>query len=73
MRLALLSFGSNRQTGAPYPGYLIRTQDGTHILVDTGFPPEVTGAYRTTGEGPKVDEEDFVLNRLAALCVPIAG
>lgn len=67
MRLSLLSYGSNMQTGTPYPGYLIQTDVGENLLVDTGFPPEVTGAYRTSGAGPQVDEADFVLNRLAAL------
>jgi N-acyl homoserine lactone hydrolase len=68
MRLYLLSFGT-AASGTPYPGYLIQTDDGTNILVDTGFPPEVTGAYRQPGneQGAKVDEEDYVLNRLAAL------
>jgi N-acyl homoserine lactone hydrolase len=61
--------GSNAASGTPFPGYLIQTDDGQNILVDSGFPPEVTGAYRQPGreQGPKVDEEDYVLNRLAAL------
>ncbi len=67
MRLYLLPYGSNAQTGTPYPGYLIQTDDGKNILVDTGFPQEMTGVHAKTGEGPKVSEEDFVLNRLAAL------
>src|SRR5437868_2281404 len=69
MRLYLLSFGSNAVTGTPFPGYLIQTDDDTNILVDTGFPAEMVGAYRQPGreQGPKVDEADFVLNRLAAI------
>jgi N-acyl homoserine lactone hydrolase len=69
MRLYLLNFGSNAASGTPYPGYLIQTDDGKNILVDTGFPPEMTGAYKQPGneQMPKVDDEDYVLNRLAAL------
>jgi N-acyl homoserine lactone hydrolase len=69
MRLYLLQFGSNAGSGTPYPGYLIQTDDGANILVDSGFPPDVTGAYTQPGheQGPKVDEADYVLNRLAAL------
>lgn len=69
MRLYLLNYGSNAASGTPYPGFLVQTDDGTNVLVDTGFPPHVTGAYRQPGneQGPKVDEEDYVLNRLAAL------
>jgi N-acyl homoserine lactone hydrolase len=68
MRLYLLLYGTNSANGTPYPGYLIQTDDGTNVLVDTGFPPETTGAYRTaTGPGPRVEEEQYVLNRLAAL------
>ncbi len=68
MRLYLLNFGRGA-TGTPYPGYLIQTDDGKTILVDSGYPPEVTGAYKQPGkeQGPRVDEEDYVLNRLAAL------
>jgi N-acyl homoserine lactone hydrolase len=48
---------------------LIQTDDGKNVLVDTGFPADVTGAYKQPGneQGPKVDEEEYVLNRLAAL------
>ncbi|MGI8856958.1 MAG: N-acyl homoserine lactonase family protein [Thermomicrobiales bacterium] len=68
MRLYLLLYGTNSANGTPYPGYLIQTDDGTNVLVDTGFPPEATGAYRTaTGPGPRVEEGQYVLNQLAAL------
>jgi N-acyl homoserine lactone hydrolase len=68
MRLYLFLYGTSSANGNPYPGYLIQTDDGTNVLVDTGFPPEVTGAYRTaTGPSPRVEEEQYVLSRLAAL------
>ena len=40
MRLYLFLYGTNSANGNPYPGYLIQTDDGTNVLVDTGFPPE---------------------------------
>ncbi len=68
MRLYLLQYGINSASGTPYPGYLIQTDDGKNILVDTGFPRAMIGAYRQATEpGPRVDEEEYVVNRLAAL------
>ncbi len=68
MRLYVLQYGLNPATGTPYPGYLIQTDDGTNVLIDTGFPRETVGAYaQGAGAGPRVDEEDYVVNRLAAL------
>jgi N-acyl homoserine lactone hydrolase len=68
MRLYLLQYGVHSVSGNPYPGYLIQTDDGTNVLVDTGFPREMVGAYRQASEpGPRVDEEEYVVNRLAAL------
>jgi len=69
MRLYLLNLGSNATSGSPYPGYLVQTDDGRNILIDTGYPPDVVGAYRQPGkeQGPKVDEADDVVSRLAAI------
>lgn len=68
MRLYLFVYGVNSANGTPFPGYLIQTDDGTNVLVDTGFGKEMIGAYRNAGEpGPKVDEPDYVVNQLAAL------
>ena len=63
MRLYLLSYGSNAATGTPFPGYLIQTDDGKNILVDTGFPPEMTGAYKQPGREQGVEApEEHALN-----------
>ncbi|MDQ6833859.1 MAG: MBL fold metallo-hydrolase [Chloroflexota bacterium] len=68
MRLYLFVYGINSANGTPYPGYLIQTDDGTNVLVDTGFGTEMIGAYKQASEpGPKVDEGDYVVNQLAAL------
>ena len=68
MRLYLFAYGVNPANGTPYPGYLIQTDDGTNVLVDTGFGKEMIGAYTQRDEpGPKVDEGDYVVNQLATL------
>src|SRR4051794_6542820 len=71
MRLYLLQFSLNPETGSPVPGYLIRTDDGTNILVDSGFPEEFVGMHKQPNPPAAwhVDEEDFVVNRLAAIGV----
>ena len=70
MRLYLLVYGRNEANGAPAPGYLIQTDDGTNILVDTGFSREMIGAYTTPGyQGFRVDDADYVTNKLAAIGV----
>ena len=59
----------NPETGSPVPGYLIQTDDGKNILVDTGFGEDVVGAYKQPDPEVRwhVDEEDYVVNRLAAI------
>ena len=57
MKLYILQYSVNPESGSPVPGYLIQTDDGTNVLVDTGFP---------AGQEP---EEDFVVNRLASVGV----
>ncbi len=57
MRLYILQYALNPETGSPVPGYLIRSGDGVNVEVDTGFPRGTAG------------EEDFVVNRLASVGV----
>jgi len=38
MRLYLMKLATSAGSGAPVPGYLIQADDGTNVLVDTGFP-----------------------------------
>jgi N-acyl homoserine lactone hydrolase len=69
MRLYLLQLAL-MGGGAPAPGYLIQTDDGTNILVDTGYPRSMVGAHRQPGAaGPRIEEEDYVVNRLASVGV----
>ena len=43
MRLYLFRTGAVRDNGVPITSALIRTDDGTNVLVDTGAPAEMTG------------------------------
>jgi N-acyl homoserine lactone hydrolase len=46
MRLFLFQLASFEPAGAPVPGYLIQTDDGTNILVDTGAPRTMIGMQK---------------------------
>ncbi len=68
MRLYLFVYGRNEMSGSPAPGYLIQTDDGTNVLIDTGFSRETIGAYQDPGyQGMRVDAENYVTERLAAI------
>lgn len=66
MRLYVLQMGLSPASGSPIPAYLIQTDDGTNVLVDTGFPRDMIGQE---GGSFAMEEEDFVVNRLAAIGV----
>lgn len=61
MRLYVMQLGLG-ETGSPVPGYLIQTDDGKNILVDSGYPED---DYR--GPEAKLPESDWVVNRLAEI------
>lgn len=73
MKLFLLKVGQARYPGPgmpllPVPAYLIETDAGEHILIDTGFTRRLIGAYRHQPELRHVmDEQDYVVTRLATL------
>jgi N-acyl homoserine lactone hydrolase len=70
VRLYIMQLGMNPTTGNPYPGYLIQTDDGSNILVDTGFGPQmVEMSRRPDHQGARVTENDLVVNQLALLGV----
>jgi N-acyl homoserine lactone hydrolase len=70
MRLYLMRVGTVGATGAPVPVYLIETDDGHRVLVDTGYPRERAGAYRTDpAELVRFDAPDTVDSQLAAIGV----
>ncbi|HUZ00379.1 MAG TPA: N-acyl homoserine lactonase family protein [Thermomicrobiaceae bacterium] len=64
MRLYVLQLGI-QASGSPVPGYLIQTDDGKNVLVDTGYEE----SYYTGEKGPddRSTEADWVVNRLAEI------
>lgn len=67
-RLYLLVYGRNEASGSPAPGYLIQTDDGKNVLVDTGYSRDAIGAYKQPDyQGMRVDEGDYVVGQLALL------
>lgn len=62
MRLELLRLGSIAAIGAPVPGYLLHADDGTTVLVDTGYAP---GSSGTGYDFVKVEPHELVTAQLA--------
>ncbi len=63
MRLYLFQMALMPTNGIPAPSYLIQTDDGANVLIDTGFSKHF--------EAPSMDlrlaEGDYIVNQLAAL------
>src|SRR5690348_5642868 len=54
--------------GDPVPGYLIQTDDGINVLIDTGFSPEMITMAREAGDaGQYIRDAVPVTEHLAAL------
>lgn len=62
MRLYLLQMALNEASGTPVPAYLIQTDDGSNVLVDTGFARDAVGRA-----GWRLGEQDLIVNQLARL------
>lgn len=62
MRLYLLRLGTIAGLEAPVPGYLIRTDEGVNVLVDTGAPVDPSPGARI-----RVDAGQEVVTTLASL------
>ncbi|GLZ33833.1 hypothetical protein Lesp02_60210 [Lentzea sp. NBRC 105346] len=56
MKLHLLRLGVMAKLGAPVPAYLIETDSGENILVDTGFPAGVEGPIHVGPEHSLLDQ-----------------
>ncbi len=63
MRLYLFQLALVPTNGIPAPGYLIQTDDGTNVLIDTGFPKN----FEAPSMDLRLDERDYIVNQLAAL------
>ncbi len=73
-RLYLLVYGRNEASGAPAPGYLIQTDDGKNVLVDTGYSRDTIGAYKQPDyQGMRVDEQNYVTGQLALIGLEPGG
>ena len=70
MKLYLMRLATIPPDGAPVPGYLVQTDDGINVLVDTGVPKSHIGAYGTSPEAVfEMNEEDHVVRQLARIGV----
>lgn len=68
MKLYLLHLGAMLADDTPIPGYLIQLDDGTHVVIDTGYRPGTVGEDRYPERAAfHVAPEDNILNRLAQL------
>jgi N-acyl homoserine lactone hydrolase len=68
MKLYLMQLALFQPIGAPVPGYLIQTADGTNILVDTGLPySSIENPEGPPGMQLEMHEEDYVVNRLGSI------
>lgn len=68
MRLYLLDLGTMQPGHIPVPGYLIQTDDGTNVLVDTGWPRSfVDHPQHPPNLTVEVKPEDTVLSRLSCI------
>jgi N-acyl homoserine lactone hydrolase len=65
MKLYLMQLALFQPIGAPVPGYVIQTDDGTNILVDTGLPySAVENLQGSPGLQLEMHEADYVVNQL---------
>ena len=56
--------------GAPVPGYLVQTDDGQHVLIDTGVSRQLIGAYgKSPDVGIRMEDDDYVVNQIARIGV----
>jgi N-acyl homoserine lactone hydrolase len=71
IKLYLLQLGLLQPLSIPVPGYLIQTDDGKNVLIDTGFPysfiEEPPGPQPPLNLLLEMLPEDYVLNRLRSI------
>jgi len=60
LKLYLMQLGLGG-TGSPVPGYLVQTDDGQNVLIDTGYPED------QYGDGADYPADHWVVNRLAEI------
>ena len=68
MKLRLMQLALFQPIAAPVPGYIIQTDDGINILVDTGLPySTIQNPQGPPGLQPEMHEADYVVNQLGNL------
>ena len=68
MRLFLLNLGTMQPGDVPVAGYLVRMDNGTDVLIDTGFPRSfVSDPQNPPGMTVKIEPEETVVARLASI------
>jgi N-acyl homoserine lactone hydrolase len=63
LRLFLLQMALVPGNGIPAISYLIQTDDGINVLIDTGFPKN----FAAPSMGVRLDDSDYIVNQLASL------
>jgi len=63
MRLYLLQMAIAPTNGIPAVSYLIQTDDGTNILIDTGFPKN----FEMPSMDLRLEDHEYIVEQLAAL------
>jgi N-acyl homoserine lactone hydrolase len=70
MRLYLLQLALTGDHEQPVPGYLIQTDDGVNVVIDTGYAPEFIAMARQPGfAGMAIHDVVPITDHLAALGV----
>ena len=65
MKLYLMQLALFQPIAAPVPGYVIQTDDGINILVDTGLPySAIHNLQGPAGLQLEMHEADYVVNQL---------
>jgi N-acyl homoserine lactone hydrolase len=74
MRLYLLQLALTGEHDQPVPGYLIQTDDGTNVVIDTGYAPEfIAMARQPEFAGMAIHDVVPITEHLAALGVAAAN
>jgi N-acyl homoserine lactone hydrolase len=68
VRLYLFQLAIFGQVPTPVPAYLIQTDDGTNVVIDTGFPPEIIAMSPPPGRpGMGIQDAVSITTHLASL------
>lgn len=69
MKLYLMQLATLQPDDIPVPAYLVQTDDGKNILIDSGFPESFVGNLIELpgGRTVKMSAENFIVNRLSSI------